>query len=313
MYAPVAFFAFNRPYHTNETLKSLSQNKISINTEIFAFIDGAKKNHERHLVDNVEKIIKSYSKKFQKITILRSSENLSGNTMKRIHLSNLFAKFESIIVLEDDNLVSKYFLSYMNEALIRYKDVDKVWQINGYNYPNQSTLYQEAFFTRLGDSWGFGLWKDRWFNFIDDKLASDPNYLISKFDKAQIKAFNLGIQHDINWSQVIANANGKLNNPLDVFRVAHIFMNKGLCLSPRVSLVRNIGHDGSGDRCKPDRHFLNARLNNNKINSFPKEIIEDQKGLKDMQDFFNKKYSLSNRILKKFKTVYSNIEKIFFL
>ena len=40
MYSPVAFFAFNRPDHTNETLKSLSQNEISRNTEIFAFIDG---------------------------------------------------------------------------------------------------------------------------------------------------------------------------------------------------------------------------------------------------------------------------------
>ena len=312
MYTPVAFFAFNRPYHTNESLKALSQNKIAINTEIFAFIDGAKRNHEQHLVDNVEKIIKSYSNNFQKITIFRSSENLSGNTMKRIHLSNLFSKFERIIVLEDDNLVSKYFLDYMNKALTRYKDIDKVWQINGYNYPNASTLYHEAFFTRSQQSWGFGLWKDRWFKFIDHKLASDPNYLISKFDKAQIKAFNLGIQHDIKWSQVIANANGKLNNPIDVFRDAHIFMNKGLCLSPRVSLVRNIGHDGSGDRCEMDRQFLNARLNNNKINLFPKEIIEDQKGLKDLQDYFNNKYSLSNRILRRFKILYSKFEKIIF-
>ena len=86
MYTPVAFFAFNRPYHTNESLKSLSQNKIAINTEIFAFIDGVKNNNELHLVDNVEKIIKSYSNKFKKITIFRSSENLSGNTMKRIHI-----------------------------------------------------------------------------------------------------------------------------------------------------------------------------------------------------------------------------------
>ena len=312
MYTPVAFFAFNRPYHTNETLKSLSQNKIAIDTELFAFIDGTKKNHELHIVDNVEKIIKSYSNNFKKITIFRSPENLSGNTMKRIHLSNLFSKFESIIVLEDDNLVSKTFLDYMNKALIRYKDVDKVWQINGYNYPNQSTLYQEAFFTRSLQSWGFGLWRDRWFKFIDDKLASDPYYLISKFDKAQIKAFNLDIKHDINWSMVIAISKGKLKNPIDLFREAHIFMNKGLCLSPRVSLVRNIGHDDSGVRCKTDRHVLNERLNNNKIISFPKETIEDKKGLKDLQDFFNKKYSLRNRILNRLKIFYSKLEKIFF-
>jgi len=311
MYSPVALFAFNRPYHTNKTLKFLSENKISKDTEIFAFIDGARNNKEIHLVDNVEKIIRTYSNNFKKITISRSKMNLSAPTNKRIGISNVLSKYENIIVLEDDICVSKYFLEYMNEALIKYKNFQKVWHINGFNYPNQSNLFEYAFFTRCMEFWGWGTWKDRWFKFRDDPLASDPFYLISKCDKKQIKKFNLDLKHNIRWSMVIANAKGDLPNTLDIFWEAYILMNEGLCLSPKISLTRNIGHDGSGTFCSIDKQFLKARINQYRINSFPKEIVENPKDLKDIQKFFNKKYSLSNRIGNKFKLLYFNLKRIF--
>ena len=76
MYSPIAFFAFNRPFHTNKTLQSLSENELAKDTELFAFIDGPRNNTELHLIDNVEKIINSFSSNFKKITIARSKKNL---------------------------------------------------------------------------------------------------------------------------------------------------------------------------------------------------------------------------------------------
>ena len=110
---------------------------------------------------------------------------------------------------------------------------------------------------------------------------------------------------------VIANAKGDLPNTLDIFWEAYILMNEGLCLSPKISLTRNIGHDGSGTFCSIDKQFLKARINQYRINSFPKEIVENPKDLKDIQKFFNKKYSLSNRIGNKFKLLYFNLKRIF--
>lgn len=312
MYSPLAFFAFNRPYHTNETLRALSKNEISINTELFAFIDGPRKNNEIHLVESVEKIIQSYSSHFKKITISRSDQNLSAPRIKRINISTLLYKYENIIVLEDDICVSKYFLDYMNKALSKYKDIKKVWHINGFNYPNKSNLYEDAFFTRSMEYWGWGTWRDRWFKFIDNPLATDPFYLISKFDKDSIKEFNLGLKHDINWGTVVANSQGKLPNTQDILWEAYIFMNKGLCLSPRISLTRNIGHDGSGVHCKKDKQFQNAGINNYKITSFPENVLEDPVAIKEIQKFFNKKYSLLNRTLNRLKIIYSNLKKTFY-
>ena len=53
-YTPIAFFAFNRPYHTYKTLSSLSKNSEAKNTDLYAFIDGHRKISEIHLIDSVD-------------------------------------------------------------------------------------------------------------------------------------------------------------------------------------------------------------------------------------------------------------------
>ena len=55
MKSPIAFFAFNRPYHTIETLNSLCNNQEISQTDFYAFIDGPRKTSEIQLIDNVEK------------------------------------------------------------------------------------------------------------------------------------------------------------------------------------------------------------------------------------------------------------------
>ena len=296
MYSPVALFAFNRPYHTNKTLKYLSENEISKETEIFAFIDGARNNTEIHLVDYVEKIIRTYSNKFKKITISRSNQNLSESTNKRIGISNVLSKYENIIVLEDDICVSKYFLEYMNNALVKYKNFKKVWHINGFNYPNESNLFENAFFTRCMEFWGWGTWKDRWFKFRDDPLANDPFYLISKFDKKQIKKFNLDLRHNIRWSMVIANANGELPNTIDIFWEAYIFMNEGLCLSPKISLTRNIGHDDTGENCGTNKELIYQTIQNNINNLYPLNIEEDKEIIELINPYIKVKFLLFKKL-----------------
>lgn len=309
MQSPIAFFAFNRPLHTLKTLKSLSENESAEDTEIFAFIDGPRNNTEIHLIDNVEKIINSFSNNFKKIIIRRSDKNLSAGTNIRNGISSVLSSYDRVIVLEDDICVSKYFLDFMNKALDKYKQNNKVWHINGFNIPNNSVLINDSCFTRSMVFWGWATWKDRWFKFKDDPLATDPFYLISKFNKKNIRDFNLGIKHDIRWSMVIANANGNLPNTLDIFWYAFIFMNNGLCLGPRISLTRNIGHDGSGDNCSLDEKILKDKINKYPITLFPDQISENLDALQDIQKYYNKKYSFTNRVINKIKLVISIIIK----
>ena len=309
MKSPIAFFAFNRPYHTNETLKSLSLNSEAKQTDLYAFIDGPRKISEIQLIDNVEKIIKSFANKFKSVAVYRSESNQGGAINQKRGISKVLSEFESVISLEDDIYVSNHFLSYMNNALKIYKDEKEVWHINGFNYPIKFEGDFECFFMRSMQCWGWATWRDRWEQFTGDPLSCDPYYLIATFNKDLIKEFDLGVKKSVFWSQIDDNAKGKLNNTWDIFWYSFIFLKKGLCLTPKVSMTRNIGHDGSGVHSIFDKDYLYSDLNEINIKKFPSLIKENTYCINKIRDYLNNKNSLISRLLRKILLIYKNLSK----
>ena len=51
-------------------------------------------------------------------------------------LDTVFELEETVICLEDDLIVSKYFLKYMNDCLNAFYNDKHVWHINGWSYPS---------------------------------------------------------------------------------------------------------------------------------------------------------------------------------
>ncbi len=300
MNIPVAFFAYNRPFHTYRTLKYLSLNKEAISTDIYAFIDGKKKNSEIHLINNVEKIINSFLPNFRNIEIHRSHENLSCGINIKNGVTKVLRNYESVIVLEDDIIVSEFFLSYMNRALNLYKNEKEVWHINGFNFPIKNNSELDCFFSRLMQCWGWATWSDRWNQFIEDPLASDPYFLMEIFNKSMIKKLNFDLKKNLFWSQVEENANGKLNNTWAIFWYCFIFKNNGLCLTPKISLTRNVGHDGSGIHSTFDRELLSSQIKDNEIINFPNFKQEDYYSLNLIRKYLKKKNSFLSKIKRKF-------------
>ena len=311
MNIPIAFFAYNRPYHTYKTLTSLASNFEARETDLFAFIDGHKKISEIQLIDNVEKIIKSFSKKFKSITIQRSNINLTGGLNQKRGISHVLSKYDSVISVEDDIYVSKNFLNYMQNALTKYKNNKKVWHINGFNHPIKINGDFECFFMRSMLCWGWGTWKDRWEDFMDKPLSCDPYYLKEIFTKEMIHEFDLHLKKSVYWCQVEANASKQLNNTWDIFWYSHIFLKKGLCLTPKVSLTRNIGHDGSGIHSEFNKELLLSKINDIKITNFPNNIYENEYCLKIIKKYYAKKYTFFARLKTKLKFINSFLKRIF--
>jgi hypothetical protein len=312
MVFPVAFFAYKRPYHTYLSLSSLSLNKEAKETELNVFLDGHRKISEIHLIDNVEKIINSFSTKFKSIEINRSDINLSGGTNQRRGITNILSKNEAVISIEDDIVVSKYFLSYMNKALEIYKNNSDVWHINGFNYPIKIKSNSDSFFMRSMQCWGWATWQDRWNKFMNDPFSNDPYYLKAIFKKEMIKEFDLNVRRSYFWSQIEDNASGKLNNTWDIFWYSYIFKNSGLCLTPKVSLTRNIGHDGSGEHSIYDEEILYSNIHNKQISNFPKIVKEDKYIISLISKYLEKKLSLKSRILRKLNNLKIFLERKIF-
>ena len=183
--APIIFVCYNRLEHIIKTLNSLKKNKLSKKSKIIIFSDAPK-----NLLDK-QKIIKirNYLKKlkgFKSKKIVNRKKNFG--TKKNIinAVNETFKKFDKVIVVEDDLILSKTFLNFMNFCLVNYKNEKRIWHINGWSYPFMKKSIDDINFLGSMNCWGWGTWKNRWKNF-----NSDEEYFISNFSKKKIHNFNI--------------------------------------------------------------------------------------------------------------------------
>jgi hypothetical protein len=293
--APIALFVYNRPWHTQQTVEALQKNELASESDLFIFSDAPKALETAAAVLEVREYIKTVSG-FKSVTIIEREENLGLANSIIDGVTRLCNEYGRIIVLEDDLVTSPYFLEFMNRALYKYAQEKKVWHISGWNYPIDPKGLPEVFFWRTMNCWGWATWADRWVHF-----QKDPERLIAEWDKNKINQFNLDGASDF-WSQVTANTSGKLNT-WAIFWYATIFENKGLCLNPAKTYIRNIGHDGSGENCgKSD--IYNEAVNTLSINIFPDSISTHVPAVELIKkNYFSNGPNIFRRILSKLKKI----------
>ena len=99
MLAPIAVFAYNRPFSLQQTLDALSKNEEAIKSELFVFIDGPKSTKESHLVDYAEKIAISFTKLFKSLTIFKSDINHGLVKSIRTGITKMLEDHHNLIIL----------------------------------------------------------------------------------------------------------------------------------------------------------------------------------------------------------------------
>lgn len=237
--APIALFVYNRPWHTNLTLESLKRNYLSDKSELYIYSDGPKRDCDPDQLSKILEVRKIIgSKKWcKKVYIIESPENKGLATAIISGVNEILIAYDKIIVLEDDLITSKGFLQYMNTALNIYSLDNCVMHISGYQHPFIKFM-PTTFFTNSMNCSGWGTWKRAWQNLITDTIILKKR--ISEKKVLLIDPLNYGI-----CEQLTANANGT-NSTWAVKWYCTIILNKGLCLNPNTSLIRNIGFDNSG-------------------------------------------------------------------
>jgi len=240
-YAPITLFAYKRPWHLMQCLEALRGNDLASECCLYVFCDGPRNDHDALDVEAVRRCARRIDG-FRKVEVIERRMNLGlvGNIIEGV--TQVIEAHGKVIVLEDDIVTSPHFLRFMNEALDYYVDEKKVWHVSGWNFPVRSVAGQDIFFQRVMSCWGWATWSGRWRYY-----ERDPHALLNRFSPQDIRRFNLDGAYNF-WEQVLQNASGNLHT-WAIFWYASIFLNNGLCLNPSSSLVRNIGHDGSGEHC----------------------------------------------------------------
>ena len=145
--APIVLFVYNRIIHTKKVVTALLQNEYASESDLIIYSDGFKNEIIRPEVEAVRDFLNSITG-FKSVTIFKRSENwgLANNIIDGV--TSVVNQYGKIIVLEDDLLVSRYFLKYMNEALDFYENEKKVISIHGYVYPVRKSLPETFFYKR---------------------------------------------------------------------------------------------------------------------------------------------------------------------
>jgi hypothetical protein len=142
-------------------LESLARNERAAESELFIFCDAPKRQEDQESVKQVREVVRS-KKWCGTVNIIERETNLGlANSIIR-GVTDLCDEYGSVIVIEDDLILSPFFLDYMNKALNLYKDAHHVMQISGYMFPVKLELETDAIFLPFPTSWGWATWQNSW-------------------------------------------------------------------------------------------------------------------------------------------------------
>jgi hypothetical protein len=276
--APVALFAYRRPEHLTQTLNALRANQEARNTELYVFSDAAKEAAAEAGVTQVRRLLSRIDGFAAVHRVFRNGNfGLARNITEGV--SDVLSRHDNIVVLEDDVVVSPFFLRFMNNALSCYRNEPRVGSISAYVYP-LSRRVPKTFFIRGADCWGWATWRDRWTYFEPDGQALlrqlRERNLTSAFDFDGAMGYTAMLEEQIA---------GK-NDSWAVRWHASCFLRDLLILYSAEPLARNIGQDGSGTHFnEPDESF-ELELSRQPVHVGRIPIVENVQARAAFRDFF---------------------------
>lgn len=282
--APIILFAYNRPWHTRQTVEALQKNELAAESDLFIFADGPKSDATEECIAKIAEVRKYIHtiEGFKSITIEESPENNGLANSVIAGVTKIINQFGKVIVVEDDIVTHPFFLRFMNDALDYYIKNKFIFAISAtmerFDIPD--TYKDDVFLTYRFGSWGWASWVDRW-------NKTDWNIQHYNFSKKNIKRLCQG--GDDLWPMLQAQRNGNIDSWAIRFGYNMAIQNK-ICLRPVKSLVSNIGMDGSGIHCGNNAVPLLPVFDNPKYNlKFQPGLLINKTITQNIQSVFRRK------------------------
>ena len=287
MYSPICLFTYNRLDVLKKTVGALQNNFLSKESNLFIFSDGPKDDNDYKKIKEIREYLYSIDG-FKSIQIIESNNNIGLKNSIIQGVSKIINKYHSVIVLEDDLVTSRIFLTFMNQAINYYKDYNKVFSISGFSLylPELEKLSDDYYFGYRASSWGWGTWLDRWKE-IDWDIKDYSHFKFSILD--QIKFMRGG-------SDMPFMLRNSMNGNIDSWAIRwcyNQFRQNTYTLFPKKSKVINIGHGENATHTKNKKDYeVDFDLENKTNFLFSDEIILNKRLNKE----FRAKFSIYNRL-----------------
>jgi hypothetical protein len=280
MKAPIALFAYRRPDHLRHTLSALQANPESRESSLYVFSDAPRDDAASDDVGEVRELLTAIGG-FAEVHVVHREENfgLARNITQGV--TDVLANHDRVIVVEDDIVVSPFFLRFMNEALKAYREEPRVGSISGYCYPLDRAV-GESFFIRGSDCWGWATWRERWKTFNPDGRA-----LLAQLRRRGLThAFDF--EGTMGFTRMLEDQIAGRNDSWAVRWHAACFLNGLLILYPGRPLAHNIGQDGTGTHNKCADDSYDVRLSPTPVTVGGVPIKESKAGRAAFRVFFRR-------------------------
>jgi hypothetical protein len=236
--SPVLLLLFNRPEHTKVIFEEVRNAKPK---KLYISIDGPRSNNKLDEVNiNLIKdfIINNIDWDCNVKTLFRES-NIGCKNAVSSAISWFFENENNGIILEDDCLPLNSFFSFCDELLTKYENDERVRHISGVNFLNSEIDIPESYyFSKFTHVWGWASWKRVWKDYSKDILKY---YDLNKFSKI----YNIYPDRKI-CDAIIKELKRVQIEKLNTWDYQYLFLNfinNGLTIIPKYSLVKNIGFD----------------------------------------------------------------------
>lgn len=236
--APVAVFAFNRPEPLSLVLERIAKADSVASRDIIIYIDGPRNARDVPKIAETVNVINSFAKTVLPNIIIRQREvNLGCQNNISSAITEVVAAYGKVVVVEDDVLISRHFLRYMDEALEMYEHDQRIWGINGHQCPYMRlprTYKDDIYLSPRNLCTGWGTWDDRW-NKVDMDITDWKAFISSKKNVERLILAGCDLMRLLS-----LHYDRKLNSwalPCTYYMVKHgLYM-----VEPRYSLTKNVG------------------------------------------------------------------------
>lgn len=250
-YAPVLIPTLNRYEHLKKCLESLSRCTWADQTEVYVALDyPPSEKYEEGWKMNKEFLEKCGDMGFKKLHLIEREENYgiwkSGNKGNLDCLcKEIWNYYDRYIITEDDNVFSPNFLEYMDKGLEKFENDDNVISLCAFRWFFPLKKEGNTFFRSNVSCtpWGMGLWRRK----QQAKPIRDYKWFRKHLTiKNLIKVYKNNGPSFVNAFVEFCNSDKKHATPTDQHSAIYMTLEDKCQIIPMVSLVRNIGLDGSG-------------------------------------------------------------------
>lgn len=273
---PIAIFAYRRPEHVRRLLESLATNPEFATSPVFIYCDGARAAKDEEAVAATRAMVARHAPPAAEIITRRENLGLSRSIIDGV--TTLCDRYGSVIVLEDDLVVSPFVLAYFRRALEHYADEERVMHVSAYVFPTGRPL-PDAFFYRTTSCWGWATWARAWRHFQANSLWLRREIvrrrLVHRFD----------VDGAFPYLQMLDDQITGRNDSWAVRWYASVLLREGVCLHPGRSLAMNEGFDSSGEHCGASDVYTTHLADRAPV-QFPTRIAEDPQALATLRDYF---------------------------